>query len=79
MFTNDTARMDRVTRAMDTGVVWNNCGQPCFCQLPWGGTKASGVGRDNGEAGFMGYLEIKQVVEYVSKDPWGWYNVPATL
>ena len=44
-----------------------------------GGRKASGLGRDNGEEGFMGYLEAKQVVEYVKKDRLGWYNIASKL
>jgi len=73
------ARVARITRAMRTGIVWNNCAQPCFVQLPWGGPKLSGVGRDNGEIGFSGYLEPKQVVEWVTKDRLGWYNLPSKL
>ena len=48
-----------------------------FCSCRRGGTKLSGFGRDNGEAGFMSYLEPKQVVEWVTKDRLGWYNMPA--
>ena len=44
-----------------------------------GGPKLSGLGRDNGEAGFMSYLEPKQVVEWVTKDRLGWYNLPSKL
>jgi betaine-aldehyde dehydrogenase len=42
----DAARCDRLTRAFQTGIVWVNCSQPCFCQMPWGGKKRSGFGRD---------------------------------
>ena len=34
----------------------------------------TGVGRDLGEEGFKAYLETKQVVTYLSSEPWGWYN-----
>jgi len=50
--------------------------QPCFCQAPWGGVKKSGIGRDNGEYGIDGFLEVKQVTKYKSKEPWGWYLPP---
>ena len=36
VFTTDDALMARVTRALRVGIVWNNCSQPCFSQLPWG-------------------------------------------
>ena len=35
VFTADKDRMQRVTRALEVGIVWNNCSQPCFCQMPW--------------------------------------------
>lgn len=73
VFTDDLERMDRVTRLLRVGIVWNNCSQPCFSQLPWGGTKHSGVGRDLGEFGLNSFLEPKQITTYVSDQPFGWY------
>lgn len=29
----DAARCKRVADAMETGIVWVNCSQPCFCQV----------------------------------------------
>jgi betaine-aldehyde dehydrogenase len=46
---------------MKAGICWINCSQPCFCQAPWGGSKRSGFGRDNGTYGIEGFLEVKQV------------------
>ena len=68
-----TKRMERVTDALQCGIVWRNCSQPCFCQLPWGGRKLTGFGRDLGDAGFRKYLEPKSVVTYVGGAPLGWY------
>lgn len=73
VFTSCTGRMERVTAALQCGIVWRNCSQPCFCQLPWGGRKLTGFGRDLGEAGFRKYLEPKSVVTYVGGAPLGWY------
>ncbi|GBG25400.1 Aldehyde dehydrogenase [Hondaea fermentalgiana] len=73
VFSSDEAKLDRATRGLKAGIVWNNCSQPCFCQLPWGGRKLSGVGRDLGEYGLSNYLEPKQVVQYKSDAPLGWY------
>lgn len=36
-------------QALQSGIVWVNCSQPCFCQAPWGGKKRSGFGRELGE------------------------------
>lgn len=73
VFTTDAAKMERVTRALRVGIVWNNCSQPCFSQCPWGGMKKSGIGRDLGEFGLHSFLEPKQVTTYVADKPFGWY------
>jgi betaine-aldehyde dehydrogenase len=33
---------------IDLGIVWVNCSQPTIIQAPWGGMKASGIGRELG-------------------------------
>ncbi len=43
------------------GFVGVNGGAPYFADMPFGGYKASGVGRQNGYAGFEQYLEVKSV------------------
>lgn len=35
----------RVAAALEAGMVWINCSQPCFCQAPWGGIKNRCAGR----------------------------------
>jgi len=42
VFTEDKARLARVSNSLRVGIVWNRCSQPCFPQLPWGGPKLSG-------------------------------------
>eukprot|EP00499_Haloplacidia_sp_CaronLabIsolate_P008895 CAMPEP_0196782964 /NCGR_PEP_ID=MMETSP1104-20130614/12267_1 /TAXON_ID=33652 /ORGANISM="Cafeteria sp., Strain Caron Lab Isolate" /LENGTH=497 /DNA_ID=CAMNT_0042153213 /DNA_START=58 /DNA_END=1551 /DNA_ORIENTATION=- len=73
VFTSDPDRMRRVVNSLRAGIVWENCSQPCFSQLPWGGFKKSGTGRGLGEWGFKSYLEVKQVVTNVGTEPLGWY------
>ena len=60
--------------ALEAGVVWINCSQPCFCQAPWGGVKNSGFGRELSEMGLDAYLSTKQVTSYVSNDRWDWFS-----
>jgi len=36
--------MARVATALRAGIVWQNCSQPSFSELPWGGMKKSGNG-----------------------------------
>ncbi|GLI64465.1 hypothetical protein VaNZ11_007737 [Volvox africanus] len=70
-------RCRRVSEALECGIVWVNCSQPCFCYAPWGGIKNSGHGRELGEWGLENFLSVKQVTKYVSPDIWGWYSPPA--
>ncbi|CAI5516359.1 unnamed protein product, partial [Closterium sp. Naga37s-1] len=74
VISGDQDRCRRVSEAMECGIVWVNCSQPCFCQAPWGGKKRSGFGRELGKWGLENYLSVKQVTQYVSSDPW---NCPA--
>ncbi|WP_374439238.1 aldehyde dehydrogenase family protein [Pseudomonas panipatensis] len=69
----DLQRAARVANGLRAGIVWVNCSQPTFSQAPWGGMKQSGIGRELGVWGLENYLEVKQVTEYVSAQPWGWY------
>ncbi|XP_010678685.2 betaine aldehyde dehydrogenase, chloroplastic [Beta vulgaris subsp. vulgaris] len=79
VLSKDLQRCEKVTKALEAGIVWVNCSQPCFCQAPWGGIKRSGFGRELGEWGLDNYLNIKQVTEYISDEPWGWYKSPSKL
>ncbi|XP_021900854.1 betaine aldehyde dehydrogenase 1, chloroplastic [Carica papaya] len=79
VISKDPERCDRVSKAFQAGIVWINCSQPCFCQAPWGGNKRSGFGRELGEWGLENYLSVKHVTQYVSPDPWGWYQSPSKL
>ncbi|AES91125.1 putative oxidoreductase [Medicago truncatula] len=79
VISNDLERCERVTKAFKAGIVWVNCSQPCFTQAPWGGIKRSGFGRELGEWGLDNYLSVKQVTQYISDEPWGWYQPPAKL
>ncbi len=69
----DPQRATRVANGLRAGIVWVNCSQPTFNQAPWGGMKQSGIGRELGRWGLDNYLEVKQVTEYISSEPWGWY------
>lgn len=79
VISKDLERCERLTKALQAGIVWVNCSQPCFCQAPWGGNKRSGFGRELGEWGLENYLSVKQVTQYISDEPWGWYKPPSKL
>lgn len=73
VFSSDPEQLKRVTKALRVGIVWNNCSQPCFVQLPWGGMKKSGIGRELGPFGLHAYLEPKQICTYRADKAFGWY------
>lgn len=73
VMSRDDERAERVAAAFQAGIVWINCSQPTFTEAPWGGYKASGIGRELGHWGLDNYLETKQITRYVSDAPWGWY------
>ncbi|KAG2432315.1 hypothetical protein HYH02_013035 [Chlamydomonas schloesseri] len=75
----DPDRCKRVAEALECGIVWINCSQPCFCYAPWGGIKNSGHGRELGEWGLDNFLSVKQITKYVSPDIWSWYSPPSKL
>jgi len=54
-------RAQKVARRMRTGMVAVNGGAPHGVDMPFGGYKWSGIGRQNGRAGFEQYLETKSV------------------
>ena len=73
VMSQDRERLHSVARKLRAGIVWLNCSQPTFSEAPWGGYRQSGIGRELGIWGLNNYLETKQITEYVSDAPWGWY------
>jgi betaine-aldehyde dehydrogenase len=76
VMSDDLERCERVASKLRAGIIWINCSQPTFTQVPWGGYKSSGIGRELGTAGFMGFREIKQITRYDNTRSWGWYLTP---
>ena len=77
VMSDDLERCERVAAKLRAGVIWINCSQPTFTQVPWGGYKSSGIGRELGTAGFMAFRETKQITRYDHSQTWGWYLDPA--
>ncbi|GGU14002.1 NAD-dependent succinate-semialdehyde dehydrogenase [Nocardioides albus] len=61
VFTNDLRRGLRVAEALESGMVGLNQGVVSNPAAPFGGVKASGLGREGGRAGIEEYLETKYV------------------
>lgn len=62
VFTNDINRANRFVKQVKAGYVWVNCYFTLDANLPFGGYKQSGHGRENGEAVLEYYTELKTVV-----------------
>ncbi len=73
VWTRDINRAMRVTSAVRAGILWVNHYHPTFNELPWGGYKQSGIGRELGLYGIEAYLETKQVNINLDEAPIGWY------
>ena len=61
LWTQDVTRAHRVAAAMDVGMVWVNSHNVRDLRTPFGGAKASGIGREGGEFSFEFYTEWKSV------------------
>ncbi len=60
-FTRDTARIWRVSEALEYGMVGANSISIATPQAPFGGWKHSGIGKEGSKYGIEDYLEIKLV------------------
>ncbi|MEM9132162.1 MAG: 5-carboxymethyl-2-hydroxymuconate semialdehyde dehydrogenase [Actinomycetota bacterium] len=61
VWTRDAGRSHRVAQALDAGMIWVNSQNVRHLGTPFGGTKASGVGRDGGDWSFDFYMETKNI------------------
>ena len=61
LWTRDLGRAFRVAEALDYGIVGVNDGLPATPHAPFGGVKASGIGREGGRWGLEEYLDVKYV------------------
>jgi betaine-aldehyde dehydrogenase len=73
VWSRDINRALRVVRALRCGITWINTYHPTFNEMPWGGYKQSGSGRELGLHGIEAYLETKQVNINLDEAPIGWY------
>jgi betaine-aldehyde dehydrogenase len=67
VWTNHHARALRVSAAIDAGTVWVNCHIPLVAEMPHGGFKQSGYGKDLSSYSFEEYTRVKHVMSYVGR------------
>ena len=61
VFTNDLTRAHRVIAKLQAGTCWINHYNVTPIELPFGGVKSSGLGRENGRAALDQYTQLKSV------------------
>lgn len=67
IFTRDLNRAHRVIAALEAGTCWINTYNITPIELPFGGNKQSGLGRENGKAAIEYFTQLKSV--YVAMEP----------
>ncbi len=65
VFTKDHGRAMRMARRLDFGCVWINTHIPIVAEMPHGGFKHSGYGKDLSMYGLEDYTRIKHVMSYI--------------
>ena len=61
LWTRDLGRALRVSGAVEAGMIWVNSENVRHLPTPFGGMKASGIGRDGGDWSFDFYMETKNI------------------
>jgi betaine-aldehyde dehydrogenase len=67
IYTNDLQRAHRVVGRLQAGTCWINAYNLTPVEMPFGGVKMSGIGRENARAAIEHYTQIKSV--YVGMGP----------
>jgi betaine-aldehyde dehydrogenase len=67
VWTQDHGRAMRMSQRLDFGCVWINCHIPLVAEMPHGGFKRSGYGKDLSLYGLEDYTRVKHVMSYTEK------------
>lgn len=62
IWTRDQGRAQRLPRLIDAGTVWINCHSVVAAEMPFGGVKASGYGKDLSVLALDAYSRVKHVM-----------------
>jgi betaine-aldehyde dehydrogenase len=65
VWTTNHKRALRVSRGLDFGCVWINCHIPLVAEMPHGGFKQSGYGKDLSQYSFDEYTRVKHVMSAI--------------
>jgi betaine-aldehyde dehydrogenase len=67
VWTRDHGRAMRFAKRLDFGCVWINTHIPLVAEMPHGGFKHSGYGKDLSMYGFEDYTRVKHVMSYIGE------------
>ena len=67
VWTKDHSRAMRMAKRLDFGCVWINTHIPLVAEMPHGGFKHSGYGKDLSSYGFEDYTRVKHVMSYIGE------------
>ncbi len=74
-WTRDVYRAGRAAREINAGCVWINDHIPIISEMPHGGVRASGFGKDMSQYSFEEYLTVKHVMSDITAEPEkGWHR-----
>ncbi|EMD41319.1 hypothetical protein CERSUDRAFT_120461 [Gelatoporia subvermispora B] len=61
VFTSNVKRAIKTAHALHAGTVWVNCSNTTYANVPFGGYKQSGIGRELGEYALDNYTNVKAI------------------
>jgi len=64
--TKDVRIANRIANKLEAGTVWINCYNSTFDQMPFGGYKGSGLGRELSEYALQEYTQVKSIINNLS-------------
>lgn len=72
IWTSDARKAWRIARTIRAGTVWINTYKQFSISTPFGGMKASGLGREKGLNGIRGYMNQKSIYWGLDEAPTAW-------
>lgn len=61
VWSSNVGRVHRVAQRLQSGLVWTNCWLVRDLNLPFGGMKASGIGREGAKDSYEFFTEVKTI------------------